>query len=121
TYKEVGEADRPYPSISHRLASARSRAASRNLRETARRSSIRPRRFEHRSVTLKQLGQIKRSFANWQRRIANERTRTPASSGLFATSREISACTRLRGGAGRTRTSNQTVIAETRVNQGSPH
>jgi hypothetical protein len=36
-------------------------------------------------------------------------------------SREISVCTRLRGGAGRTRTSNQTVIAETRVNQGSPH
>ena len=27
----------------------------------------------------------------------------------------------LRGGAGRTRTSNQTVISETRVNQGSPH
>jgi hypothetical protein len=27
----------------------------------------------------------------------------------------------LRGGAERTRTSNQTVIAETRVNQGSPH
>jgi hypothetical protein len=33
---------------------------------------------------------------------------------------EISVCVRLRG-AGRTRTSNQTVIAETRVNQGSPH
>ena len=49
------------------------------------------------------------------------RRRIPASSGLFATSREISVCARLRGGAGRTRTSNQTVIAETRLNQGSPH
>ena len=35
----------------------------------------------------------------------------PASSGLFATSREISVCTRLRGGAERTRTSNQTIIS----------
>ena len=35
----------------------------------------------------------------------------PTSSGLFATSREISVCTRLRGGAGRTRTSNQTIIS----------
>ena len=34
---------------------------------------------------------------------------------------EISVCVGLRGGAGRTRTSNQTVTAETRVNQGSPH
>jgi GAF domain-containing protein len=34
---------------------------------------------------------------------------------------EISVCVGLRGGAGRTRTSNQTVIAETRVNQSSPH
>jgi hypothetical protein len=47
--------------------------------------------------------------------------RIPANSGLFAINREISVCVRLRGGAGRTRTSNQTVIAETRVNQGSPH
>jgi hypothetical protein len=39
------------------------------------------------------------------------RARIPASSGLFATSREISVCTRLRGGAGRTRTSNQAVIS----------
>jgi CheY-like chemotaxis protein len=30
-------------------------------------------------------------------------------------------CAGLRGGAGRTRTSNQTIIAEARVNQGSPH
>ena len=36
--------------------------------------------------------------------------------GLFVMNREISVCT-----TGRTRTSNQTVIAETRVNQGSPH
>jgi len=51
--------------------------------------------------------------------------RTPiagARHGVFAgSSQEISVCVRLRGGAGRTRTSNQTVIAETRVNQGSPH
>ena len=46
---------------------------------------------------------------------------SPANSGLFALNREISVCVRLRGGAGRPRTSNQTVIAETRVNQGSPH
>jgi hypothetical protein len=39
----------------------------------------------------------------------------------FALNREIPVCAGLRGGAGRTRTSNQTVIAETRVNQGSPH
>jgi hypothetical protein len=42
-------------------------------------------------------------------------------SGLLATSREITVCARLRGGAGRTQTSNQTVIAETLVNRGSPH
>jgi alkylhydroperoxidase/carboxymuconolactone decarboxylase family protein YurZ len=53
--------------------------------------------------------------------IAMGRREELPSSGLFATSREISVCARLRGGAGRTRTSNQTVIAETRVNQGSPH
>ena len=41
-----------------------------------------------------------------------------ASSGLFALNRKISVYVRLHGGAGRTRTSNQTVIAETRVNQG---
>ena len=35
----------------------------------------------------------------------------PASSGLFALNREISGCARLRGGAGRTRTSNQTIIS----------
>jgi hypothetical protein len=44
-----------------------------------------------------------------------------SSSGEFAPNREISVCVRLRGGAGRTRTSNQTAIVETRVNQGSPH
>jgi hypothetical protein len=49
------------------------------------------------------------------------RARIAASSGLFALNREISVCAGLRGGAGRTRTSNQTVIAETRLNQGSPH
>jgi addiction module HigA family antidote len=32
-------------------------------------------------------------------------------SGLFAMNREISVCARLRGGAGRTRTSNQTIIS----------
>ena len=41
--------------------------------------------------------------------------------GYSRASREISVCTRLRGGAERTRASNQTVIAETRVNQRSPH
>jgi hypothetical protein len=35
------------------------------------------------------------------------RRRIPASSGLFATSREISVCARLRGGAERTRTSQR--------------
>jgi hypothetical protein len=49
------------------------------------------------------------------------RARIAASSGQFALNREISVCAGLRGGAGRTRTSNQTVIAETRVNQRSPH
>jgi hypothetical protein len=39
------------------------------------------------------------------------RARIPVSSGLFAPHREISVCVRLRGGAGRTRTSNQTVIS----------
>jgi hypothetical protein len=39
------------------------------------------------------------------------RARIPASSGLFALNREISVCVRLRGGAGRTRTSNQTIIS----------
>jgi hypothetical protein len=39
------------------------------------------------------------------------RRRIPASSGLFAMNREISVCVRLRGGAGRTRTSNQTIIS----------
>jgi len=43
------------------------------------------------------------------------RARIAASSGLFALNREISVCAGLRGGAGRTRTSNQTVIGETRV------
>jgi hypothetical protein len=38
------------------------------------------------------------------------RARIPASSGLFALKREISVCVGLRGGAGRTRTSNQSVI-----------
>jgi class 3 adenylate cyclase len=38
------------------------------------------------------------------------RARIPASSGLSATSREISVCVRLRGGPERTRTSNQTII-----------
>jgi hypothetical protein len=37
-------------------------------------------------------------------------TRKPAISGHFAMNREISVCVRLRGGAGRTRTSNQTII-----------
>ena len=35
----------------------------------------------------------------------------PANSALFATSREISVCARLRGGARRTRTSDQTIIS----------
>jgi carbon-monoxide dehydrogenase small subunit len=39
------------------------------------------------------------------------RARIPASSGLLATSREISVYTRLRGGPGRTRTSNQAVMS----------
>ena len=39
------------------------------------------------------------------------RARIPASSGLFTSNREISVCLRLRGGAGRTRTSNQTIIS----------
>jgi hypothetical protein len=39
------------------------------------------------------------------------RARIAASSGLFALNREISVCVRLRGGAGRTRTSNQTIIS----------
>src|ERR1700720_4649295 len=43
------------------------------------------------------------------------RARIAAGSGLFALNREISVCAGLRGGAGRTRTCNQTVIAETRV------
>ena len=34
-----------------------------------------------------------------------------ASSGLFALNREISVCAGLRGGVGRTRTSNQTIIS----------
>jgi hypothetical protein len=38
--------------------------------------------------------------------------RIAASSGLFATNREISVCARLRGGVGRTRTSNQAVIVK---------
>ena len=37
--------------------------------------------------------------------------RTPAKSGLLARKRQISFCIRLRGGAGRTRTSNQTIIS----------
>jgi hypothetical protein len=37
--------------------------------------------------------------------------RKPASSVLFARHREISVCMGLRGGAGRTRTSNQTIIS----------
>ena len=49
------------------------------------------------------------------------RAQIAASSGRFALNREIPVCSGLRGGAGRTRTSNQTVIAETRVNQRSPH
>jgi hypothetical protein len=44
-----------------------------------------------------------------------------ANSGRFALNWEISVWAGLRGGAERTRTSNQTVIAETRVNQGFPH
>jgi hypothetical protein len=39
------------------------------------------------------------------------RAQIAASSGLFALNREISVCLRLRGGAGRTRTSNQTIIS----------
>jgi hypothetical protein len=39
------------------------------------------------------------------------RARIAASSGLFALNREISVCAGLRGGAGRTRTSNQTIIS----------
>jgi hypothetical protein len=42
------------------------------------------------------------------------RGRIPASSGLFATSREISVCARLRGGAERTRTSNQAIMSRHR-------
>jgi hypothetical protein len=38
-------------------------------------------------------------------------TRKPANSGLFIMNREISVCVGLRGGAGRTRTSNQTIIS----------
>ena len=49
------------------------------------------------------------------------RPRIPPVRGYSRASREISVCVGLRGGAGRTRTSNQTIIAETRVNQGSPH
>jgi hypothetical protein len=39
------------------------------------------------------------------------RARIPAGSGLFTPNREISVCLRLRGGAERTRTSNQTIIS----------
>ena len=39
------------------------------------------------------------------------RARIAASSGLFALNREISVCAGLRGGAGRTRTSDQTIIS----------
>jgi hypothetical protein len=39
------------------------------------------------------------------------RARIAASSGLFALNREISVCAGLRGGAGRTRTFNQTIIS----------
>src|SRR6516164_4607663 len=35
----------------------------------------------------------------------------PAGSGLFALNWEISVCVRLRGGAGSTRTSNQTIVS----------
>jgi hypothetical protein len=38
------------------------------------------------------------------------RARIPASSGLFALNQEISVCAGLRGGAGRTRTSNQMIM-----------
>jgi hypothetical protein len=38
--------------------------------------------------------------------------RMPPGSGLFALNREISVCVRLRGGVGRTRTSNQAVIVK---------
>src|SRR4029077_10736980 len=40
------------------------------------------------------------------------RARPAAMSGLFALNREISVCVRLRGGVGRTRTSNQAVIVK---------
>jgi hypothetical protein len=36
---------------------------------------------------------------------------SPRQLGVFIKNREISACARLRGGAGRTRTSNQTIIS----------
>jgi hypothetical protein len=39
------------------------------------------------------------------------RPRIPPVRGYSGASREISVCTRLRGGAGRTRTSNQTIIS----------
>jgi hypothetical protein len=39
------------------------------------------------------------------------RARIAASSGQFALNREISVCAGLRGGAGRTRTTNQTIIS----------
>ena len=39
------------------------------------------------------------------------RVRIPAGSGLFATRREISVCIGMRGGPGRTRTSNQAVMS----------
>jgi hypothetical protein len=42
------------------------------------------------------------------------RARIPASSGYFAMNREISVCERLRGGPGRTRTSNQAVMSLSR-------
>jgi hypothetical protein len=47
------------------------------------------------------------------------RARIPASSGLFATSREISVCTRLRGGAERTRTACQARSSVERVSNTS--